>query len=106
MGARKCLTECSTALASKKRPFLVPFGRNEAFVGRDAILDRLLTRLPPTANPHDCQRTALEGLGGIGKTQLALEAAYRVHQVHPDCSVFWLPAVDPASLNKAYRDIG
>ncbi|KAK4160854.1 hypothetical protein QBC43DRAFT_244760 [Cladorrhinum sp. PSN259] len=103
-GARKYLTECSTAL--KKRPFLVPFGRNEAFVGRDAILDDLSTRLPPAANPDDCQRTALEGLGGIGKTQLALEAAYRVHDDHPDCSIFWVPAVNQDSLNNAYRAIG
>ncbi|KGQ02680.1 Kinesin light chain [Beauveria bassiana D1-5] len=90
----------------KQRHFLVPFGRNEAFVGRDVVLDALRKRLPPTAHPHDCQRTAVEGLGGIGKTQNALEAAYYIHDAHPDCSVFWVPAVDPASLDRAYRDIG
>ncbi|KAI1439328.1 hypothetical protein F5Y02DRAFT_143448, partial [Annulohypoxylon stygium] len=50
--------------------------------------------------------TALEGLGGIGKTQIALEAAYRVRDKHPDCSVFWVPAVDATSFENAYRDIG
>ncbi len=90
----------------EKRHFLVPFGRIETFVGREAVLDRLLTRLLPAAYRHDCQRTAIEGLGGVGKTQLALEAAYRVRDAHPDCSVFWVPAVDLASLDKAYREIG
>lgn len=95
-----------TVLGSKKGLFMVPFGRNEAFVGRRAILNDLLGRLPPAARPQDCQRTALEGLGGVGKTQIALEAAYRVHDAYPDCSVFWLPAVNLASLDRAYRDIG
>ncbi|KAK8142845.1 hypothetical protein G3M48_008093 [Beauveria asiatica] len=107
-GAREYLRKCSADCKErhKERHFLVPFGRNEAFVGRAVMLDGLLKRLPPTAHPNDCQRTALEGLGGIGKTQIALEAAYYIHDAYPDCSVFWVPAVDPASLGKAYRDIG
>ncbi|KAM3562111.1 hypothetical protein MY1884_002017 [Beauveria asiatica] len=107
-GAREYLKKCSAGSQEhrKQRHFLVPFGRNEAFVGRDVVLDALRKRIPPTAHPNDCQRTALEGLGGIGKTQIALEAAYSIHDAYPDCSVFWVPAVDPASLEKAYRDIG
>ncbi|KAK8130828.1 kinesin light chain [Apiospora sp. TS-2023a] len=80
--------------------------RNENFVGRENILGQLLERLPPTAQPNACQRTVIEGLGGIGKTQVAIEAAYRVRQAHPDCSVFWVPAVDMAMFENAYREIG
>ena len=50
--------------------------------------------------------TAIEGLGGIGKTQVALEAAYQVRHGHPDCSIYWVPAVDATSFENAYRDIG
>ncbi|KAI1439327.1 P-loop containing nucleoside triphosphate hydrolase protein, partial [Annulohypoxylon stygium] len=85
--------------------FIVPFGRNENFVGRESILQQLLEQIPPTTKKDDCQRTVLEGLGGIGKTQIALEAAYRVRDKHPDCSVFWVPAVDATSFENAYRDI-
>ncbi|RYP03604.1 hypothetical protein DL764_005034 [Monosporascus ibericus] len=88
------------------RHFLLPFGRNEDFVGREPILQQLLERIPPSANKNDCQRTAVEGLGGVGKTQVALEAAYRVRDEHPACSVFWVPAVDFISFEKAYRKIG
>ncbi|KAI1086290.1 hypothetical protein F5B19DRAFT_169948 [Rostrohypoxylon terebratum] len=90
----------------QERPFLVRFGRNENFVGREFILQQLLERIPPDANKEDCQRTALEGLGGVGKTQIALEAAYRVRDRYPDCSVFWVPAVNATSFENAYRDIG
>ncbi|KAK8009195.1 kinesin light chain [Apiospora marii] len=86
--------------------FCVPFSRNENFVGREDILSQLLERLPPSAKPDACQRAVIEGLGGIGKTQVAIEAAYRVHQAHPDCSVFWVPAVDMTMFENAYREIG
>ncbi|KAK3383706.1 hypothetical protein B0T24DRAFT_645911 [Lasiosphaeria ovina] len=92
------------ALASPH--FLVPLGRNEGFVGRHSILDQLLQRIPPNTNKDDCQRTVIEGLGGVGKTQVALEAAYRVHHDHVDCSIFWASAVDIMSFENAYRNIG
>ncbi|ETS85342.1 hypothetical protein PFICI_03367 [Pestalotiopsis fici W106-1] len=102
--AKKYLRESS--VGSKQSHLMVPFGRNETFVGRNAILDALVERLTPDTHPHDCQRTALEGLGGVGKTQIALEAAYRMHVANPDCSVFWVPAIDSTSFYKAYHDIG
>ncbi|KAJ3551744.1 hypothetical protein NPX13_g11291 [Xylaria arbuscula] len=86
--------------------FMVPFGRNDDFVGRNAILEQLLEKIPPSANNDDCQRTAIEGLGGIGKTQIALEAAYQIRNRFPDCSVFWVPAIDLTSFENAYREIG
>ncbi len=67
---------------------------------------QLLERIPPSTDDGDCQRTAIEGLGGVGKTQIALEAASRVRKKHPDCSVFWVPAVDATSFENAYREIG
>ncbi|KAK0367405.1 phosphorylase superfamily protein, partial [Colletotrichum limetticola] len=95
------------AQGSRRKPhFIVPFGRNESFVERDSILTRLLGRIPPSANRDACQRTAIVGLGGIGKTQVAVEAAYRVRDVQPDCSVFWVPAVNTVMFENAYREIG
>ncbi|KAI1317055.1 kinesin light chain 3 [Xylariaceae sp. FL0255] len=86
--------------------FMVPFGRNENFVGREAILEQLLERISPDSKRDDCQRTTVEGLGGIGKTQIALEAAYQVRDSYPDCSVFWVPAIDLTSFENAYREVG
>lgn len=86
--------------------WVVPFERNQDFVGREPILERLLKTIPPAADGGVCQRTSIEGLGGVGKTQIALEAAFRVRQQHQDCSVFWIPAMDKASIENAYREIG
>jgi tetratricopeptide (TPR) repeat protein len=84
----------------------VPFGRNDDFVGRDQILEQLLNIIPPSATPEACQRTAIKGLGGVGKTQIALETAFKMKEEYPDCSVFWVPAVDVSSFENAYREIG
>lgn len=86
--------------------FLVPFGRNNDFVRRDEIIMQLLEKVPPQKHKDECQWIAVEGLGGIGKTQLALEIAYRVRDQYPDCSVFWVPIVDATSFENAYRTIG
>ncbi|KAJ8106343.1 hypothetical protein ONZ43_g7097 [Nemania bipapillata] len=91
---------------SQRSHFMVPFGRNNHFVGHDTILEQLLQKIPPSANPDDCQRTAIEGLGGIGKTQIALEAAYRIRDRYPESSVFWVPASDSDAFENAYREIG
>ncbi|KAJ3474216.1 hypothetical protein NLG97_g9941 [Lecanicillium saksenae] len=93
--------------SSREQPhFMVPFGRNKDFVGRDIIIDKLLELIPPTAEPDDCQRAVIEGLGGTGKTQIALEMAFRLRGDHPDCSVFWVPALNGTSFESAYRGIG
>jgi hypothetical protein len=86
--------------------FLLPFGQNDDFVGREETLEALLGMLPPKTRLNDCQRIAIEGLGGVGKTQIALHAAYLIHNQDPDCSVFWVPAISQVSFENAYREIG
>ncbi|KAK0724150.1 hypothetical protein B0H67DRAFT_640719 [Lasiosphaeris hirsuta] len=108
---RKLADNASTVLDSRNsfpqgRYWTVPLGRNEQFVGREAILQNLLARIPPSAHEDDCQRTVVDGLGGVGKTQIALEAAFRVRDAHPDCSVFWVPAIDAETFENEYRAIG
>ncbi|MBE1486965.1 FxSxx-COOH system tetratricopeptide repeat protein [Plantactinospora soyae] len=64
--------------------------RNPAFTGRDAIVEMLRNRLHrhPTAQP-----LALLGLGGVGKTQIALEYAHRFAAYYD--IVWWISADQP-----------
>lgn len=84
----------------------VPFGRNKDFVGRESILGQLLDMIPPNADEDDCQRTVISGLGGVGKTQIALEAAFLVRKRYRDCHVFWVPAINTTTFENGYREIG
>ncbi|KAH0526001.1 hypothetical protein TsFJ059_009385 [Trichoderma semiorbis] len=49
-------------------------------------------------------KVAISGLGGVGKTQLALELVYRIRNDHKNCSVIWIPANSKESLGQAYRN--
>ncbi len=80
----------------------IPFKRNPHFTGREALLASLHARLTDPAAP--VRYHALTGLGGMGKSQVAIEYAYR-HQ--PDWKIiWWLPAEDPTSLGLAYARLG
>jgi tetratricopeptide (TPR) repeat protein len=48
---------------------------------------------------------ALVGLGGIGKTQVALQFAYSVKKDCPEFSVFWIPALSMEMFEQACAEI-
>jgi tetratricopeptide (TPR) repeat protein len=66
----------------------VPMRRNPFFTGRSALLDELHAALYPRGSTPRVY--ALTGLAGIGKTQTALEYAYRYASTYQ--AVFWVSA--------------
>jgi hypothetical protein len=76
------------------RVWNVPFRGNPAFTGREQQLAELAGRLSQGAAAAVTQ--ALLGGGGVGKTALALEYAYR-HRSQFD-TVWWVRAEEPATL--------
>ena len=68
----------------------VPYRRNPFFTGREAILIHLHELLTKKKTAALTQPEAISGLGGIGKTQVALEYAYRYGQQYQ--AVLWVRA--------------
>lgn len=64
--------------------------RNPYFTGRDEILQQLHTGLSHQHTTGKPKAYALSGLGGIGKTQIVIEYAYRYSQEYP--AIFWVDA--------------
>ncbi|KAF5697271.1 hypothetical protein FGLOB1_12880 [Fusarium globosum] len=75
----------------------VPFSKNDLFMGRDDVLATLQGLLFQKGR----QKAVLVGLGGIGKTQIALQLAYWIKEKKQDYSVFWVPALSRASFEQA-----
>ncbi|KAH7060960.1 hypothetical protein BKA63DRAFT_528100 [Paraphoma chrysanthemicola] len=84
-------------------PWIVPFQKNTQFVGRTLEIAQISALL---ANESRCERVAIVGLGGVGKTQIALKFAYQQRKKHSDCAVFWIPATGVESMLEAYLKIG
>ncbi|KAJ6268173.1 hypothetical protein PSV08DRAFT_411191 [Bipolaris maydis] len=74
----------------------------QTFVGRGKQLALLNAHILS----EGCCRYAVYGLGGCGKTALALEIAYRTREQQPQRAVFWVPAISQADFEQAYREIG
>lgn len=84
------------------RHWMVPFTRNSRFVGRQNEIDYLEKFIIHATNPT---KVAIHRLGGIGKTQIALELAYRSREKIPKCSIFWIPCISYESVQQAYVNI-
>ena len=85
--------------ASKNRHLMVPFGRNPRFVGRQDEIHKLEDLI---SMPDGAKKLAITGLGGVGKTQIALELAYRMRDREPGCSIFWIPCTSNEAVEQAY----
>ncbi|KAF1937442.1 hypothetical protein EJ02DRAFT_302154, partial [Clathrospora elynae] len=79
---------------------LIPFARDADFVKRGTTLEQLdhISATPDS-------RAALVGLGGVGKSQLAIEHAYRTRERSPEMWVFWVHASNSARFEQSFRDI-
>ena len=55
----------------------IPYARNLYFTGREQVLQHLHDTLLSNGTAALTQPQAISGLGGIGKTQTAVEYAYR-----------------------------
>ncbi|KAG9236373.1 kinesin light chain 3 [Amylocarpus encephaloides] len=79
--------------------FIVPFDRNPNFIGRESQLAKIEEHL---SGQGQTTKLAITGLGGVGKTQLALELVYRLGAKRNNYSIIWIPATNLASLQQAY----
>ncbi|KAF2472437.1 purine and uridine phosphorylase, partial [Lindgomyces ingoldianus] len=82
--------------------FYLPFPRNLQFIGRNTELNKLKEKLLVN---KDCQKVALVGLGGIGKTQIALQLAYSVKKDYPEYSIFWILAPSMETFEQGCAEI-
>ncbi|KAF1982495.1 TPR-like protein [Aulographum hederae CBS 113979] len=88
------------APVAPKRVFTVPFRRDPDFIDRGDILARIDEICSQPAG-----RAALVGVGGVGKSQLAIEHAYRVKKHSPETRIFWVYASNAGRLQEAYKGI-
>ncbi|KAF2716694.1 hypothetical protein K431DRAFT_307599 [Polychaeton citri CBS 116435] len=79
---------------------IIPFHHDPDHVERSALLDEVSGKLSVSG-----ARVALFGLGGAGKTRLAVEYARQVRKRSPQTWALWLHAGTAARFEQSVRDV-
>ncbi|KAL7792819.1 P-loop containing nucleoside triphosphate hydrolase protein [Trichoderma afarasin] len=87
-----------------KAYYVIPFPRNEDVIHRPEIVSQLDKLLSPSKEGEYCD-AALWGLGGSGKTQIALDYAYGRSRADPTCAIFWVHADNETSFARDCQTI-
>lgn len=85
------------------RYYHIPFGLNLRFWGREQALQAVEEALDPKERAGSLKAFALHGMGGVGKTQIALQYANRNRQHYP--VILWVAAQNTISMGQSFRDI-
>lgn len=78
----------------------IPFNPNPHFTGRQSDLLELYLKMIGGLNKIGINQVGTVGMGGIGKTQLAVEFAYRFGFAFEE--VFWIQAARPEEWRKEF----
>jgi len=78
----------------------LPCIQNVAFFGRDSAMQQLKFHLKPGNRPEDLLSCALYGLGGAGKTQIAIEYAYR--HINDYAAICWVTAETQQKIAESF----
>jgi tetratricopeptide (TPR) repeat protein/nucleoside phosphorylase len=91
----------------------VPYLRNPHFTGRDELLDQLDQQFSSEVQEQGTtmrraaltQPQAIKGLGGIGKTQIAIEYAYLSRERNQYTHIIWVNAASEEVLLTSFVDL-
>jgi hypothetical protein len=78
--------------------------RNPHFTGRQDLLYNLREQLLDSSETTALVPHALHGLGGVGKTQLAVEYVYRFAGEYD--LIWWIPAEDSTQVRASFAELG
>ncbi|KAJ5709208.1 hypothetical protein N7493_010542 [Penicillium malachiteum] len=92
----------SQSTPSDEGHWMVPFDRNPRFIGRDKVVKMVINHI---LSHRQARKAAISGLGGVGKTQIALEVAYQIHDQDPTRSVLWMESTSIETVEQAFMSI-
>ncbi|RKK17490.1 hypothetical protein BFJ66_g1037 [Fusarium oxysporum f. sp. cepae] len=81
----------------------IPFAPNTKFSGREDVLDAIGKSLVQQTTPSTLKSIALFGMGGVGKTQIAIQYAYR--NMEKFDVILWIAADNAIAIGQSFRTI-
>ena len=89
-------------MSTVERPcYCVPSASNSRFWGRKQILDNVRQALDPIEGQYGQRSYALWGIGGVGKSQIALHYASKSRSYYD--SIVWVAAENTVQISQSFR---
>ncbi|TVY29765.1 Kinesin light chain [Lachnellula hyalina] len=86
---------------SQRKPlFLVRYPKEKDFVGREDVMLEISQRFE-----QNVPRVAICGIGGVGKSRIAIEYSYQYKDQHPTSHIFWVYGGSHSRMAEAYHEI-
>lgn len=97
----------------RKTPFSCPHINSPYTIRRIKIIDSLMQAFSTALESSGCKDrqscreniVSLYGLGGIGKTHIAIQFAHEFRKQHPQVAVFWIDGSSHDSFHRSYKNI-
>lgn len=83
--------------------YFIPLGLNERVIGREMELRKLREALDPQEGNPGSRSFALYGMGGVGKTAIALQYANNARNLYD--AIFWISADNIIKMTQDFLDI-
>lgn len=83
--------------------YFIPLGLNERVIGREEELRKLREALDPQEGNPGSRFFALYGMGGVGKTAIALQYANNARNLYD--AIFWISADNIIKMTQDFLDI-
>ncbi|KAL8801249.1 MAG: hypothetical protein Q9182_004598 [Xanthomendoza sp. 2 TL-2023] len=95
------------ALSSQRDTcYSYPSSQVSQFIGQEDLLDKVdKTLLPPSIDSRRANVAVLLGMGGQGKTALALEYCRRAHSKAHFKSILWVDAASSATVAQSFENL-
>lgn len=99
----KDLKRTNLAQEESSRHWYVPRSQTKYFSGREEEVESLRFSLLRDKEEYDCKISAVHGMGGVGKTQVALN--YATLRGKGGDNVFWMAADNPITIKQSCRNV-
>jgi hypothetical protein len=93
----------TTKTPGQELPHLLPSSKNIRFFGREEELAKIHSYIGPRPDQQSLLSTAIYGIGGVGKSQIALTYAHK-HTLDYD-AIFWVHAQTLVSLEQSFTEV-
>lgn len=85
--------------------FVLPAARSARFFDRDDVIEKIEKHFQDGDSTSSLHSLALHGMGGVGKSHVAMKYIEMKQRAKDFDAIFWVNAENPVSIQQSFTDI-